>query len=306
MKKMNRTILTIETSNNNVNFVIHIPKSTLSEKRTRYFIFDTIIKTVDNIFNHAGVNANPTIKVDGNTYNVKQENIEKTQIKKCNNTNNNYLGEHVTEEQSAAIARADFSKLPIGAYWTIDGTNYRIMAHDQFYGYNCISTHHVVVMPDDIYSMHNYNNRDINTGGYIASTLKSFIDTIYVPHIIRVFGENHVLSHMHDLTGGDYNNDVLRPLKTVAWLINSYNITGSRNLYGTYYDWQDADRTQFPAFKKDSSLMISKYNGSTDYWWLGSSNSVSSGYFCLVTSSGAVDGTDASDSDGVRPAFLVY
>ena len=217
------------------------------------------------------------------------------------------LGDHVTVEQSANIVNGSFNGLLIGAYWTIDGTNYRIMAHDQFYGYNGIDKHHVVVMPDTIYSMQRYNDTDTNSGGYNSSVLKGYIENIYNPYIISKFGDTHILAHTHDLTSGNYFSGILTPTdNTKAWLINSYNLDGSKYSLETDYSWQDADKVQFPAFKYNTNLKITNHNGSASYWWLGSSRSYRSEYFCFVFSSGIVSYTYPSDSLGVRPAFLVY
>ena len=217
------------------------------------------------------------------------------------------LGPRFTAEQSANIANGSFTNLPIGSYWTKGSENFRIMARDQFYGYNGIDKHHLVVMPDTIYTMQKYNNSDTNGGGYNSSILKNYIINTYNPMITNAFGSNHVLSHTHDLTSGSYNSGTLTPTSdTKAWLINSYNVDGSKYQYETTYNWQEADMTQFPAFKYNTSLKIANYNDSANYWWLGSSSSSNSSYFCLVTSSGTVDRGIASVSPGVRPAFLLY
>ena len=217
------------------------------------------------------------------------------------------LGDHVTEEQLASIADGSFNRLPLGAYWTINDVNYRIMAHDQFYGYNGITRHHVVVMPDTIFSLQQYNgSKNNNIGGYNSSSLKTYIENIYNNMITNIF-RDHILSHTHDLSSGIHTGGTLAPTdNTKAWLINSYNVNGSKYEYETTYNWQEADKVQFPAFKNDTTLKISNYDGHTYYWWLGSSGSDSSSYFCFVTSSGMMDGYGANGSRGVRPAFLVY
>ena len=222
--------------------------------------------------------------------------------------NNEYvdkcLGDHITGEQSAAIARADFSELPIGSYWNIGGTKYRIMAHDQFYAYKDITTHHVVAMPDDAYSLQKYNTGNTNGDGYYNSELKSYIEETYNPYITSIFGENHILSHTHDLTSGSGSNGTLRrTANTKAWLINIRNVTGRQYINETNYSWQTADETQFPAFIYDWTLSKDA-NGYS--WWLGTTYSSGSVHFCYVTSSGSLGFDQASNSFGVRPAFLVY
>ena len=221
-----------------------------------------------------------------------------------NNSSNN-MG-FVTEEQLANISNGSFTGLPIGYYWTIFGDVFRIMAHDQFYGYNGINKHHIVVMQDTIYGFQKYNDTDTNSGGYSSSILKNYIMQ-YNAYITIIFGDNHVLSHTHDLTSGTYNSGTLTPTaNTKAWLINSYNVDGIRFDEETIYNWQTADKTQFPAFKNDSNLKIGRRYGSANYWWLSTPRSINSKLFCYVASTGTVAGGLASNSYGVRPAFLLY
>ena len=232
-----------------------------------------------------------------------------------------YLGDHVTEEQSRNIANGTFNGLPIGAYWTINNINYRIMSQDHYYfvtphpilgniSYNGIDTHHVVVMPDTIYSKYKYkgtDNNDTNDRGYYSSDLKPYIQNTYNPMITNAFGANHILVHTHDLTSGTYNNGTLISTSaTKAWLINSYNIDGEKYDYETSYKWQTSDKTQFPAFKYNTTLKIANYNGSADYWWLGSSSRYNSYCFCVMYSSGVFGYIRSALAHGVRPAFLVY
>ena len=226
------------------------------------------------------------------------------------------LGDHVTETQSANIANGRFKDLPLGAYWYMNNTKYRIMAQDQFYGYNGISTHHVVVMPTDSYGGSRYNayNNDTNVGGYVSSLLKTYVENSIYTMITNDFGENHILSHTHDLTSGTYNNGTLTPTtNTKAWLINSYNLNGSKYTNETNYNWQNADKVQFPTFYYNPDLKKLKYGGSIGrVWWLGTSANTSYRSFCYVDTGGSI-GTAGSTyrySDyvdvSVQPAFLVY
>ena len=218
------------------------------------------------------------------------------------------LGDHVTYDQMTSISDGSFDKLPIGAYWSVYGIKYRIMAHDHYYGYNDITTHHVVVMPDTIYSLQKYNNSKTNNGGYINSNIKDYIDKNYDHYIINIFGDNHVLSHPHDLTDGVRNNGELTTVpETKAWLVNSWNLEGTDYSYVTKYDWKLGDMRQFPAFRYDPALKEeSKYGEKTSPWWLSTSCSYNDVNFAFVSSEGTVL-TDYGDSlIGVRPAFLVY
>ena len=221
-----------------------------------------------------------------------------------------YLGDHITEEQSANIANGTFKGLPLGAYWTINNINYRIMARDIYYAtdtlqYHDVVNHHVVVMPDTIYSKQQYNSTETSSGGYASSSLKTYIENTYNPYITSIFGDNHILSHTHDLTAGTYRSGSISYRQTKAWLINSYNIDGYMYRYETFYSWKPSDVLQFPAFKGNTELKAGK-GGS---WWLGSSSSTYEGKFSYYNPNSSYLGmnyTGAHQSVGVRPAFLVY
>ena len=255
------------------------------------------------------IKKNISVELEKETSNGKIRRKEDYMNKMIDNVtdNNNQLGDHITEEQSANIGNGSFTDLPIGSYWIIHGVNFRIMAHDQFYGYNGIDTHHVVVMPDSLHSTQIYNITNTNRGGYYNSELKKYIEDTYNPYITSIFGLNHVLSHTHDLTDGTADNGKLvSTANTIAWLVNSYNVNGSKCEFETSYSWQNADKIQFPAFKNDSNLKIAKHNRLVNWWWLGSSGSFDSTCFCIIEYSGDMDADGASYSYGIRPAFLVY
>lgn len=218
------------------------------------------------------------------------------------------LGDHVTDEQSASITNGSFNDLPIGAYWSVYGIKYRIMAHDHYYGYNGITAHHVVVMPDNVHFLHKYTLSGSNTGGYNASDIKDYITKYYNPYITSIFGDNHVLSHPHDLTSGTYDNGTLTTdIETKSFLINSYNLEGTDYSYVTKYEWKLGDLKQFPAFSYDTSLKKdNERDRKSNPWWLSTSCSYNTDYFAFVNSKGVVL-TDSGDSVyGVRPAFLIH
>ena len=244
------------------------------------------------------------INIDINDYNNIWD-YQKAVTNAANKLSNGDIGDHVTTEQSANISNGTFKGLPIGAYWTIDGIRYRIMDRDIFYGYNSISTHHVVVMPDTCYSLQKYNNTDANntTGGYVASDLKKYIDNTYNPYISNIFGDNHILSHTHDLLACDGNNLTRPPVPTIvkAWIINRYEVLNQNSDWVTYL--QNEDKITFSAFTLVSNLKKTSYN-----WWLSPihSGGYYSDYSNIINTSGEFEYKTSNYTFGVRPAFLVY
>ena len=214
------------------------------------------------------------------------------------------IGDHVTETQSANIANGSFDGLPIGSYWKIDGTKYRIMDIDTFYGYNSISTHHVVVVPDEIYGTTRPYGTTDNGGSYLGSTIKTYIENTYNPYIISIFGNEHILTHLHDLN--NYHSLVTYNVK--AWLMNSYSLDGSRYTDEYLYSWKDADKRQFRGFNIDLNLRtgINPNSGARSAYWLCTTRDSYAGYACSVSYRGSVTASTTNSSLGVRPVFLVY
>lgn len=225
------------------------------------------------------------------------------------------LGDHITEEQSAAIARADFSELPIGSYWKLNVIKLRIMAHDQFYGYNDVSTHHVVVMADEMIDYTCYNLMNYNIGGYHATPVEGETNIAYSEKIINTIGYDHVLNHTHDITDSAGKCGKLKRSRNVrSWLINSYNVDGVKYEDETDYKWKDADKIQFPAFKYNPNLKKSRFICDEDeddeqrLWWLGTPCSKDEHSYCVVNYIGEIDDAPAATffNGGIRPASLIY
>lgn len=198
---------------------------------------------------------------------------------------NCYLGNQVTEEQSANIANCTFNGLPIGAYWTIDGINYRIMAQDQFYGYSNVSTHHVVVMPDKCYSKQTFSYLfQRNTLTSYSSETSNYLVKTYDPYISRGFGSEHVLLHRHNILGlikqyydsTDTNSSVLMYRYIYAdvksWIINNSNIYGIKSNAEFITNMEKEDIIQFPIFKYNNSIRFSTYGSDSCNYWVSSYN----------------------------------
>lgn len=228
------------------------------------------------------------------------------------------LGDEVTKEMSDAIAEKDFSNLQVGKYWKIDGECYRIMAQDQFFGYNGIDRHHLVVMPATPQFIRPFNFGDDNSeGGVFNSTICDVLEEEYNPLILEHFGKDHIIEHTHDLTstmGG-----LIRLKGVKSWLINSYNYSGVKYDGEQIYLWQEPDVKRFEGFKCLEGLhpnMKWMVNSSRS-WWLGTAsnyrftndNGETEDKYecaCLISSRGYLDWDQTTFAAGIRPAFLVY
>lgn len=220
--------------------------------------------------------------------------------------NLSFLGCSLSKEQITNIRNGSFKDMMIGQFWEFYNVRYRIVSHDQFYGYNGIDKHHLVVMPETIYRLCEYDLSDTTTG-YVGSNVFKFINEAYEPYITAVFGEDHILSHSHDLPG---MSELITVPNVKAWLPNSYNTHGYSYPFQMLYDWQDTDKTQFPAFAYDIELRETTRLGyaDKDSWWLSTIVPHSEDMACMaccITKDGVVCYSPIKSKLGVRPVFLV-
>lgn len=216
------------------------------------------------------------------------------------------LGSEVTAAQYAAIADGTFTDLYIGDYWTIDGVNYRIAAFD--YWLHCgdveCTAHHVVLVPDTNLDTQKMNDSDVTTGAYVGSKMYTSYITTARNKVISAFGSANILSHRQlfsNAVDGDYASNW-------AWYDSTIDLMTESMVYGAPIGGKarvgstnfniGLDKVQLPLFALDPSRIA---NGA--YWWLR--DVVSSEGFALIGYAGFADGTIASFSYGVRPAFAI-
>lgn len=223
-----------------------------------------------------------------------------------------YLGDHVTDEQYAAIAAGTFDGLFIGDYWIIDNVYYRIAAFDYWYGMGdtACNTHHVVIVPDtNIATGIPMNSTKVTTGAYVGSdfytgnndnTGKSQCTT----KINSAFGLAHILSHReylknavangYESPGAWYDSTIeLMTEQMVYGCMVFGNVINGTDIPASY----TIDNAQLPLFALEHSRICN-----SAYWWLR--DIVSSTHFAGVSGLGLCSYHGASDSFiGIRPAF---
>lgn len=226
------------------------------------------------------------------------------------------LGSTVTTAQYAAIKAGTFDDLYIGDYWTIGGVNYRIAAFDYYLNSgdtNC-TTHHVVIVPDTcLYNaqMHNTSSggyeggaANTTTGGYVGSDMyKSNLEQAKTT--IKSAFSGHVLKHRIYLTNAVANGRA----SGGAWCDSEVDLMCEQMVYGSgiFSPVSDGsnvpanyrvEKSQLPLFQHEPSRICNRNN-----WWLRDVITASS--FALVGDDGIADYYNASDSNGVRPAFCI-
>lgn len=214
------------------------------------------------------------------------------------------LGTSVTAEQYAAISSGKFTDLYIGDYWVINGVTYRIAAFD--YYYNCGDTnftkHHVVIVPDTSLYKAQMNTSNVTTGGYTGSAMYKSNLAQAKTTIKAAFGSAHVLTKRELLTNAVNGNTP----SGWAWFDSDVELMNEVQAYGSVvwgahdgngYNVASGDG-QFPLFMFDRT----KLHNREDYWLRDVSSAPA---FSSVFSGGNANGSNASYSLGVRPAFCI-
>lgn len=226
------------------------------------------------------------------------------------------LGSTVTTAQYAAIKAGTFDDLYIGDYWTIGGVNYRIAAFDYYLNSgdtNC-TTHHVVIVPDTcLYNaqMHNTSSggwesgaANTTAGGYVGSDMyKSNLEQAKTT--IKSAFSGHVLKHRIYLTNAVANGRA----SGGAWCDSEVDLMCEQMVYGSgiFSPVSDGsnvptnyrvEKSQLPLFQHEPSRI-----GNRNSWWLR--DVITASYFASVHYYGNANYSDASASNGVRPAFCI-
>ena len=226
------------------------------------------------------------------------------------------LGSTVTTAQYAAIKAGTFDDLYIGDYWTIGGVNYRIAAFDYYLNSgdtNC-TTHHVVIVPDTcLYNaqMHNTSSgswesgaANTTAGGYVGSDMyKSNLEQAKTT--IKSAFSGHVLKHRIYLTNAVANGRA----SGGAWCDSEVDLMCEQMVYGSgiFSPVSDGsnipanyrvEKSQLPLFQHEPSRICNRAT-----WWLRDVITASS--FAYVGGNGSANYSDASNSLGVRPVFLL-
>ena len=229
------------------------------------------------------------------------------------------LGSSLTAAQKAAIANGSFEDLYIGDYWEINGIKWRIAHFDYWYrsGDTQCTTHHVVVVPDNVLNYKNMNdkvnNADVTTGAYINS--KMYTTNIADARTIvkNAFGESNILTHREyfanatnangfESGGSWYDSQIDLMNEIMVYGSNIFHNCINGTSWPTNYT---IDKVQLALFRLDQSYTIALNPQGTDrtYWWLRDVCNTTN--FAYVHNNGNANNDEASDSCGVRPAFAI-
>ena len=215
------------------------------------------------------------------------------------------LGASFTAEQSADIRAGKFEKVRTGGYWTINSRKYWA-AHADYHlhcGDTELTTHHMLVIPDKSFYNGVMNDTNVTTGSYYGSKMKTSGLANALATVKADFGADHILTHRILLPNAVSNG----ASSGWAWYDSQIDLMNEHMVYGSYawgggvqngYD-TGIDKSQLALFQTRPDLITNREN-----WWLRDVQSAPR--FGYVDGNGKADAWYASNSLGVRPAFLIY
>lgn len=231
-----------------------------------------------------------------------------------------YLGNALTNAQSASIIAGKFDDMFVGDYWTIDNEDYVIADCDPYYrcGDNMSLGHHIAVIPRGVMANAAWNVGSNDTSKmYVGSDIR--IVTIQgqesgsTPNadstdgvqgrIISAFGSSHVLKYRALYPTAQSNGSATG----WAWVDARVELLSEIEVYGTVA-WTDGgkgngfevgiNKRQLSIFRLNPGFMNIRAD-----WWLRSVYSATAA--CLVDGGGGANHGHASNSYGVRPFSLI-
>lgn len=231
-----------------------------------------------------------------------------------------YLGNALTEAQSASIIAGTFDDMFVGDYWTIGNVDYVIVDFDTYYrcGDNINLGHHVAVMPrasmasaawnvgsNDTSKMYIKSDVRIVTIQGLTSGSDPDVDSTagLQGTIISAFGSSHVLKYRALYPSAQSDGSATG----WAWTDARVELINEVEVYGTqaWTDHGHGNVYEIGINKRQLSIfrLAPGFCNIRQYWWLRSVSSATTA--CRMNSSGNVSDTPASGSYVIRPLSLI-
>lgn len=283
-----------------------------------------MIKKITELVKGLPVNEDVIPFVDsanGETKKVVIDDLLKVIVPKNAGTHNGiYRGKDITDlfydgTLSQQIAAGTFDDVFIGDYiigkvskrkYLVADINYRLNMGDT----EC-KTPHILMIPERIMGTAKMNDTNITTGAYVGS--KMYIEYLmpFKEVIYNDFESEHIVSHRnlfanattngYESAGGWFHSDIELMNEIMVYGSNIFhNIQNGANLAYNY----TMDKQQLSLFRLKPDLTVARNDAGERYWyWLR--DVVSASGFAHVSSGGHATSGSASNSGGVRPAFLI-
>lgn len=270
-------------------------------------------------------NEDLAVIVDSNnseTKKVKVENILGGIIAKNAGAHNSiYRGKDITDlfyngTLSQQIAAGTFDDIFIGDYIIGRNSNRKYIVADINYRLHCgdteCTTPHILMIPERSMGTAKMNDSNITTGAYVGSKMYTDYLAPFKTVIQNDFEVGHILSHrsyMPNAVTNGYESGG-------AWIDSTIELMNELMVYGSnvFHNVMNGtnvptshtiDKSQLSLFRLDKSKIVALSDAGTRIsWWLR--DVVSASDFAHVNYGGRAGNYGASNSGGVRPAFLIY
>ena len=144
------------------------------------------------------------------------------------------------------------------------------------------------------------NATDTNTGGYVASAMKAYLDGAFADGLKQALGGEFLysVSRLLSISDSDW-----------AWNVNTVFLPTEYEVWGapvwSHVGYGGGFQCQWPIYR-ETVYKVKRFNGSRQWYWVASQRSGSSANFCHVgVSLTAHYIIGASAAGGVAPAFCV-
>ena len=209
--------------------------------------------------------------------------------------------------KASEITAGTFEGLWVGQYVKDSTQKYRFGDFDYrlHMGSTEITHHHILTVPDSNMYNASMNDSNITTGAYVGSKMFTTNLASAITTITNKFGSSHLLTHKNYLknatsngyeSAGDWYDRVV-DLMTEEMVYGGKefkNIVGGTNVPAGY----TTDHSQLSIFRLRRDLICNR-----GWYWLR--DVVNASYFAAVANAGNCYYNYASNSLGVRPAFLL-
>ena len=231
-----------------------------------------------------------------------------------------YRGKDITSKfydgtLSQQIADQTFDDIFIGDYIIGKVSKRKYLVADINYRLHCgdteCTTPHVLMIPERILGTAKMNDSNVTTGAYIGSKMYTEYLAPFKAVIQNDFEVGHIVQHKNY-----FANAVTNGYESAgAWVDSTIELMNEIMVYGSniYHNVMNGanlptnvtiDKSQLSLFKLDKSKIVALNDAGERYWyWLR--DVVSASNFAHVSTGGYATSTDASNSGGVRPAFLI-
>jgi hypothetical protein len=149
------------------------------------------------------------------------------------------------------------------------------------------------------------NSSNTNAGGYASSdVMKPYLEGGFLTGLIAALGHDYMYP-VQRLISNKGGNTWLTAKIFLLTEIEVFGVQCYGDELGQYSSPVANTPIQLPIFRDSFKHRIKRYNGSRQWWFLGTSCSAGSSSFCVVATVGSASTDSAGSAGGCAPAFCV-